>query len=154
MHWVNQYAITVKNLDKFPRSARSSRMWCAATVGRGDTNLPTVRRKNGDEALDVGLKMEGAAVIQVADPSRPRNEETVTIVARQDIGLQNVRIPRSNRGPASIVVDMHRNGGIIGGNQQAPWCQSLRRSSNIKRFGWMSARDCRKFANGQLKSAR
>ena len=120
MHWVNQYAITVKSLGTFPRSARSSRMWYATTVGRKDTNLPTVRRKNGDEALAVGLKMEGAAVIQVADPSRPRNEENVTIVARRDIGLQNVRIPRSNRGPASIVVDIRRNGGIIGGNQQAP----------------------------------
>ena len=120
MHWVNQYAITVKNLDTFPSSARSSRMWCATTLGRKDTDLPTVRRKNGDEALAVDLKMEGAAVIQVADPSRPRNEENVTIVARQDIGLQNVRIPGRNRGTASIVADIHRNGGIIGGNQQAP----------------------------------
>ena len=107
MHWVNQYAITVKKLDTFPRSARSSRMWCATTVGRKDTNLPTVRRKNGDKALAVGLKMELAAVIQVADPIRPRNEENVTVVARQDIGLQNLRIPRSNRGPASIVVNIH-----------------------------------------------
>ena len=120
MHWVNQYAITVKSLDTFPRSARSSRMWFAITVGRKDTNEPTVRRKNGDEALAVGLKMEGTAAIQVSDPSRPRNEEDVTIVARQDIGLQNVRIPRSNRGPASTIVDIHRDGGIIGGNEQAP----------------------------------
>ena len=120
MHWVNQYAITVRNLDTFPRSARSSRVWCATTVGRKDTNPPTVRRKNGDEVLAVGLKMEGAAVIQVADPSRPRTEENVTIVARQDIGLQNVRIPRSNRGPASIVVDIYRNGGIMGSNEQVP----------------------------------
>ena len=95
-------------------------MWCATTVGRKDTNLPTVRRKNRDEVLADGVTMEGAAVIQVADSSRPRNEENVTIVARRDIGLQNVRIPRSKRGLASIVVDIQRNGGIIGGNQQAP----------------------------------
>ena len=116
MHWANRYAITVKNLDTFPRSACSSRIWCATIVGRKDTILPTLRRRHGDEVLAVGLKMEGAAGIQVADPSRPRNEENVTIVARQDIGLQNVCFRRSNRGPASIVVDNYRNGGIIGGN--------------------------------------
>ena len=50
IHWVNEYAITVRNLDTFPRSARNSKMWCATTVGRKDTNLPTVRRKNGTKS--------------------------------------------------------------------------------------------------------
>ena len=50
VQWVNEYAITVRNLDTFPRSARNSKMWCATTVGRKDTNLPTVRRKNGTKS--------------------------------------------------------------------------------------------------------
>ena len=116
MHSVIKNVTT--ELEPFQRIARSSRTWSVTTVGKKDTNRPTAPSTNGDEVRAMGLRMGGVAVAQVADPIWLRKEAKVTFLAGQDIGLQSIYIQRNNRGPASIVGDIHKKGGIIGSNRQ------------------------------------